>query len=537
MRAKSIKKNFIFNIISQILTLVLPFITMPYLSRVLGVEGVGQYSYANSIVSYFLLVAVLGTATYGQRAIGYAQQDKEERSRAFWETYILRLCTSSITLIAYAAFIFWGTEKSDFTIFLILTLNIINVIFDITWFFQGMEEFGKIVVTSIISRIAYIVLIFTCVKQSNDLWLYVLFSVGQLVVGNLVLWIFMPKYLCKVKGIRPFHDIKSVLQLFLPTIAIQIYVVLDKSMLGWFNSGYAENGYYEQAEKVSKMTLSLVTALGTVMIPRITRTYKEGDMEQVKAYLYKSYRFVWMMAIPVMFGLIAVSSVFVPIFFGDGYEKCIIIISILSILEIFIGMSNVTGMQYFVPTGKQNILTLTVVVGAVTNLILNLILIPFFASIGAAIATIVAEFCVTLAGFIYVRKKRLYAIKPIITCSWNYWIAGVVMFAAVFGLKYLLPIAVWSLIILIIVGVVVYALMILLLRDVMAMEFVLRFFNILKSKLCRKKVAENVSENDGVIDSSDSNALNEADAQNLKELTGGLSVTEQSGEEKRQDEI
>ena len=482
MAEKSIKKNFIFNLIYQLLVLIAPFVVTPYVSRVLGVEGVGEFSYANSIVAYFLLIAVLGTTTYGQRSIGYVQKDIESRSRTFWEIFLIRLITSFVTLGAYLLYVFFLAPQTSFIIYLILALNIFNVITDITWFMQGMEEFGKTATTSIIFRILSIVSIFLFVKVKSDLWKYVLLSVSFTVVGNMTLWLFLPKYLCKVDKIRPFREIKSVLQLFLPTIAVQIYTVVDKSMIGWFSDGYTENGYYEQADKIVKMVLMAVTALGTVMIPRISLKYKEGDIEQVRYYLQKSYRFVWMMATPIMLGLIVVANVFVPIFFGVGYEKCSILIQILSVLSVFIGLSNVTGMQYFVPTGKQNVLTMTVIVGAVVNVIFNLILIPFFASIGAAIASIVAEFCVTLAGFIYVKKTKQYPLKQVLTCSWKYLIAGIVMAGIVFLIKWFIPVAIWSLIVLIAVGAITYFLVLLILKDALLTEMLSKVFGLLHRK-------------------------------------------------------
>lgn len=485
MANKSLKKNFAFNLVYQILIVIAPLITTPYVSRVLGVDGVGEYSYANSIVSYFMLFAVLGTGIYGQRAIGYVQNNSEERSRAFWEVFIFRLITSVITLAAYAIFLFVFAHKGGFVIYAILALNIFNVIIDVSWFMQGMEEFGKTATLSILFRVFHIACIFLLVKQSTDLWKYVLISVGFSPLSSLCMWIFMPKYLCKVKGINPFRDIKGIILLFLPTIATQIYLVLDKSMIGWFSNGYTENGYYEQADKLVKITLAIVCALGIVMIPRIAKNYKEGNIEQIKYYLYKSYRYVWMMAIPIMFGLSVLSDMFVGYFFGAGYEKCAILIPILSCLTVFIGMGNVTAIQYFVPTEKQNAVTIMVIVGAIVNVILNLCLIPFFASFGAAIATIVAEFCVTLVGFIYIKKKKLFALHPILTCSWKYWIAGIVMGTSEYGIKLLLPETVWSLIVLVLIGVVIYFIALLILRDKMVLEFLSSGISALKYRLNR----------------------------------------------------
>ncbi len=477
--AKSIKKNFIYNLIYQVMMLVSPLVVTPYVSRVLGVDTVGLYSYADSMAAYFVLVAVLGTSTYGQRAIGYVQDDKEGRSRAFWDIFLLRLLTSSVTLGAYVGYAFLFARE-NLVITLIFSLNVINVMFDITWFMQGMEEFGKTALRSILFRFACIAAIFLFVKDAGDLPLYTVFMTASTVLGNLSLWLYLPKYLVRVKGVHPFHDFKSVIMLFIPTIATQIYTVLDKSMIGWFSDGYQENGYYEQAEKIVKIALTAVTALGIVMIPRISSTYKAGDMERVKYYLYNSYRYVWMMAIPIMFGFISIASVFTPIYYGPGYEKCATLLPIFSVLLIMIGLSNVNGMQYFVPIGKEKILTLTVTVGAVVNFALNLALIPFFASLGASIASVIAEFAVTLTGFIYIRKTKQFPLRPIFTCSWRYWIAGLAMGGTLFGLKYCMPIALWSLIVLIGAGIAIYFVLLLALRDPFLIDLIKKGVGLLR---------------------------------------------------------
>lgn len=491
MAKKSLKKNYIFNLTYQILLLLAPFITTPYLSRVLGVEGIGLYSYSNSIVTYFVLVATLGTTTFAQRKISYVSDNKEERSRAFWEMFIFRLVTSAVTLAVYLV-VFTVIFKENWVMYLILSLNILNLVFDVSWFLQGLEEFGKTTIISILFKILNVVLIFVFVKTADDLNLYILITVSLLILSNLTIWLFLPKYICKVKNLKPFKDTKGILQLFIPTVAIQIYTVLDKSMIGWFSEGNAENGYYEQSEKIVRMALTVVVSLGTVMIPRISRKYAEGDYEAINSYLYKSYRFVWMMGLPIMFGLIAVSSVFIPVFLGDGYENCILLLQIFSVLVVFIGISNVTGMQYFVPTGKQNLLTLTVVIGAVANLCLNLVLIPFFKALGACISSIIAEFLVALSGLIIVKKKKYFPLKPIFKPLWKYLVSGLVMFGVLLLIKYFLPLATWALIVLIASGVLVYFVMLLILRDSFLLDAIKKVLSVFKSifKKRHKKEAE-----------------------------------------------
>lgn len=492
--SKSIQKNFLYNLCYQLLLLIIPLVVTPYVTRVLGPDPVGLYSFANSIVSYFLLFAVLGTATYGQRAVSYAQDDPEKRSRAFFEVLLIRLLTSFLTLGIYLGYAFLFA-KEELTVYLILALNVVNVACDVSWFLQGMEEFGKTALSGILFRLASILLIFLFVKKPSDLPLYVLLMTLSVVLGHLAMWLALPKHLVRVKDIHPFRDFKTVLRLFLPTIAVQIYTVLDKSMIGWFSpqGEYLENGYYEEAEKIVKIALTAVTALGIVMIPKISHAHALGKQEEVKRYMYLSYRYVFLMAIPIMLGFMAISDLFSPVYFGEGYEKCAILIPIISAIVLLIGLSNVTGMQYLVPTGKENILTITVLIGAAVNFLCNLALIPFFHSIGAAVGTVVAEFCVTLAGFLYLKKKRAFPLRPAFFPSWRYPIAGLGMFGFLLIVKQFLPVAVWSLCLLIALGAVSYFVLLLVLRDGFLLEILRRGWTSLLApfrRLCKKSLPE-----------------------------------------------
>lgn len=483
-KPKSIRKNYIYNLIYQILLVVAPLIVTPYVSRVLQPEGVGIQSYASSIVSYFSLVAALGTVTFGQKTIGTLQEDAQGRSRKFWEIFLLRLIMTAVSAAFYLVYLF-VLVPDNMTVALIFGVQLLGTIVDVSWFFQGMEEFGKISFSSILFRLANIACTFLFVKTQDDLSLYVFFTVIFIVGANLSLWLYLPKYLVKVTGIRPFRNLNNILQLFIPTVAIQVYTVLDKSMIGWMTEGNAENGYYEQAEKVVKMALSVVSSLGTVVMPRIAQKFRQGDEASIQFYLYKLYRCILLAGIPMMFGLIVISDVFVPVFFGPGYEECIPLLCVFSLLTIFIGLNSITNAQYLVPTNRQNVFTVIVIIGAVVNCALNAVFIPLWQALGACIASVVGEFVVMLAGFIYVRKKRLYAIFPIFKTSVKYWISAAVMFAALFFLKKVLPASMWGVIGLVLIGIAIYFVVLLLLRDALFLELLQKFFG----KLFRRKAA------------------------------------------------
>lgn len=462
MANKSIKKNYIYNLTYQILLLLTPLITTPYLSRVLGADGIGTVSFAESVVSYFVLFATLGITTFGQREISYVQDDYQKRTAVFWETKILQSITSLTILAIYLAFALIQQNKM---LYMVFSFNIIAVLVDVVWLLQGMEEFGKIVGRNIFFKILSIVYIFVAVKTKSDILKYVFGLTFFLFLSNASLWVYVGKFVGKPdwKNCKPFRNIRVVLSLFIPTIAIQIYTVLDKTMIGVITHDAFENGYYEQSIKISRMVLTIVTALGTVMIPRIGYHFNRGETDIVNSFMYRGYRFVWFLGIPLCFGLIGIAPNMVPWFFGPGFDKVVILLSVLSFLILAIGINNVTGMQYLIPTKRQNLFTMTVLIGAGVNFILNLILIRCFQSVGAAIASVTAEAVIAAVQLWLVRKEL--SVKTVMVSSWHYIVSGGIMLAllAVTGKK-LTP-SIGHTVFMIMSGAIVYFLVLLALRD------------------------------------------------------------------------
>lgn len=265
---KSLSKNYLYNLSYQILTLVTPLITTPYISRVLGVDGIGEYSFSYSIVAYFVLLAQFGITNFAQREIAYHQDDRVAHSRIFFEVISFQLLTVLVSLICYYILgIAWQVSSQ---IYWVQAFNIVAVLFDVSWFFQGLEEFGKIVVRNFIVRLANIAFLFLFINSPDDLILYTFIMGGMNVISGILICLFLKDYVHRVSihEIHPLRNWKPILQLFLPQVAIQVYVVLDKTMLGSFSDSYTENGYYEQADKIIKLLLTIATSLGTVMLPR-----------------------------------------------------------------------------------------------------------------------------------------------------------------------------------------------------------------------------------------------------------------------------
>lgn len=452
-----------YNMFYQVLTIVLPLITTPYLSRVLGAEAIGIYGYTLSIATYFILFGTLGVAMYGQREIAYVQDQKKKRSIVFWEILILKFCTMAISItIFYFSFCIHNQYR---VYYCLLIIELVSQAIDISWFFQGLEEFKKTVIRNSIVKIVFCILIFVFIKSSDDLIKYVLIITLSNLLGNFSLWMYIPKYLEKVKlkEIKFLRHFKSVIALFIPQIAIQVYTILDKTMIGKIVVDKSEVGYYEQAQKIVKLLLTIVTSLGTVMVPRMATTFAKGDHEQIKRYMSNSFRFVFMLAFPIIFGIIIVANNFVPKFFGSGYDKVVPIMIIISPIILFIGASNVIGTQYLLPTKRQKEYTLSVVTGAIVNFCLNLLFIPRLLAFGAAITTVIAEFSVTAVQLFCIRKEM--SVLEVLKLSWKTLIASIVMFVCIYWINFVHLNGFIILAIQMLVGAIVYGIMLLILKE------------------------------------------------------------------------
>ncbi len=480
LQPQRVYKNYLLNVAYQVLAIILPLITTPYISRVLGAENIGVYSFTTSIATYFYLAALLGSNTYGQREIAYHRDDPYTRSRVFWEVVLLRLVTTIVVLFAY--FLLLGFIEENRTFLLIQALMIVSVVTDVSWFFSGLEIFSVLVFRNACIKLAGLAFIFLTVKGPDDLWLYIFGTLFINLLGYLSLWPYLSKYLCKVsfKDLRPFRHFTVTLRLFLPTVAIQVYTILDKTMIGLITDSAAQNGYYEQAEKIVKILLTLLTAMGAVMAPRISYLHANRDKESITVYLKKVYRFIFCLSVPMCFGLAVTAKQFVPWFFGEGYEAVIPLLPIFSLLIVAIGMSNVSGTQFLVPIGREKSFTFSVVCGAVVNFLLNLVLIAKLEALGAAIASVIAEIVVTVVQLRCIRDS--ISLKQLWNMARRYLFAGVIMLIICFVIQALLPPTFVSLLITAVTGAVVYVALLLLIKDTLLLSVVEKMTAVFKKK-------------------------------------------------------
>ena len=469
----SIKKNLIINTLYQILSVLTPFITAPYAARVLGADALGAYSFTNSFQIYFSLFAALGIASYGNREIARKRDDCVERSKTFWEIQIIKFCASLISLIGWGGFILLNTSYRN--IYIVLTMSIMATMFDITWFYTGLEQFKYTVIRNTIVRLLEVVLLFILVKTKDDLIIYIALMSSATLLGAISMWFSLPKFLVKV-SVKDFtykHHLKETVIYFIPTIATSLYTVLDKTLIGVITHNESQNGYYEEANKVLGIVKTLVyTSLNSVLGSRISYLFEEEKYEEIKQRIEISMHFIFFMGLGCCFGIIAVAKLFVPLFFGPGFEPVVFLLQLLSPVVLIIGISNCLGSQYYTPAGYRGRSSIYIIIGSIVNIILNIILIPKLESIGAAIGTIIAETIITI---LYIFNcNKYFTISQLIKCSWKKIIAAISMFCVINIISYIHINAFLLLIIEIIIGILVYCVMLLLLNDFFIKEIILK---------------------------------------------------------------
>ena len=454
-------KNYLYNAGYQILALIVPLITAPYISRVLHPAGVGYNAYTNSIIQYFVLAADLGIALYGQREIAYVRENREKMSQTFWEIQCLKIFT---TVCSYFLFVIFLNVYNHYTIFLwVQSLNVIAAAFDVSWLYMGLEDFKRTVIRNTFVRLLSLALIFTFIKKPSDVALYIFIVAISNVIGNLTLWPHLRKILVpvKFKSLHIWQHLRPTIALFIPTIATSVYLQLNKTMLGAM-MGTKYSGFYQNSDNLVKMVLSLATSLGTVMLPHMSAAFAKGDKKGMQKMLYKSFDMLSLLSIAMMFGVAAVSTNLAPFFYGKGFGPVGPAMMIESIVILLIAWSNTIGKQFLVPTDHVKEFTTSVVAGAVFNLFANFLFIHLWGLNGAMWATVASEAVVTGYQLWVVRKEVEF--PEMFRNFFKYMIAGLAMFIPVYLMNIKLHTSILTLGLEVIVGVAIFIIMIFVLR-------------------------------------------------------------------------
>lgn len=431
--ANSLKTNIILNYINTITGIIFPVITFPYASRILLPDGIGVVNFQMSIINYIVLFTSLGIPIYAVKEIAKYRDNIEVRNKATVEITLLSLL---LCLIGYIAVVFIGNfvpqVNTNLALFYILSLTILFTALGVNWFYQAIEDFKFITIRAVMIRTLAAVSLFLFVKDKSDLLIYGAITVGSTVGNNAINFIHLRKHISfrSLKGIKLDirRHLKPALHIFVLNLIISIYVQLNTIMLGFMDGDYAV-GIYTAGNKIPHILLSLVTSMGVVLLPRCSNLVASGQMDEFKSVCDKATRLVLMLALPFTTGLILLSEPVIEIFCGYAFIDAVPVIFWTAPVILFIGLTNVIGIQVLYPLGKENIVIYSTLGGAIVNLILNIILIPKFSAVGAGVSTFAAEFAVLIVQIIAGRKH--IPIRLLNKNNLKYMLATICMIAVV----------------------------------------------------------------------------------------------------------
>lgn len=400
-KQKSLKLNFIMNAILTMSAFVFPLITFPYVSRILLPAGTGKVSFAISVISYFALFAQLGIPTYGIRVCAQVRDDKEKLTRTVQEIFIINIVMTILAYIVFAIALFFVPRlQQDKALFIVVSSTIFLNTIGVEWLYKALEQYTYITVRSIIFKFIGLLAMFALVHKPSDYVVYGGISIFAASASNVLNFINIHKYV-DIKPIGSYNikrHLKPVIVFFAMACATTIYTQLDTVMLGFMTTD-TDVGYYNAAVKIKTILVSIVTSLGTVLLPRASYYVENGFKDEFLRITQKAIDFVMLLATPLLLYFIIFAKEGIIFLSGDAFAGAIIPMQIIMPTLLLIGLTNIMGMQMLVPLGKENVVLYSEIAGAVVNLIINTLLIPRMASSGAAIGTLAAEAAVWLVQY------------------------------------------------------------------------------------------------------------------------------------------
>lgn len=446
-------KNYIYNLLYQMLVLLVPIILSPYLARVLGADNLGIYSYVYSCVSLLSTIVMLGTYSYGSRQVAYLRDNSETTNVVFWNVFVIRLI---LGIIGFLIFLIIAITSDYFVYFILYSPWLIASIIDASWLFIGMEDMRPTALKNAFIKVISVALIFIFVKQYDDLWKYVFIMAGSTLLANSILLVQCKKYIIRCKlQLKDWSSIlKDSIMLFLPQVAVLLYLQVDKIMLKELTSSASQVAFYDQAEKIVTIPLTFITILSTVIMPKIANSYAKDNKNDITRVIMNVAQYSLFAAVPMMFGLMGIAKGLIPWYLGNEFfpvAGAVIILSPVVILNSLVGIS---GNQYFTATNQLKILLLSNIIASVINITLNAILIPDHQYAGAAVATVISSTVSVIVQYSILCKQ--INIRPIVSYFFKYLLLSLPMFIIVVILGMNKPVSPMTTFIQIIAGCSIY---------------------------------------------------------------------------------
>lgn len=463
-----IAQNYFYNVCYQLLVLIAPIITAPYLARVLGAGNLGIYSYVNSSGNIITTVTLLGIYAYGNRQTAYVRENKCTLTSTFWEIEAVRLILGTIGTLVYIGYSV--CNKTYNVYFLIYYPYILAQFIDCSWLYVGLEDMKPAVIKNAVTKLINIAGIFIFVKKKDDIWIYIAMLAATTLFANISIYTQLPKYIGKLKINRKRipHHIKGSLNLFLPQVASLFYLQVDKVMLTWLTGRTEQVSFYDQAEKIVTIPLSVITVISTVMMPRIANEYKKNHKQTIENLLLMAGKFALCLAMPMMLGIFCIAGKFIPWYLGTEFQPTSTAIMVLSPIIVLNSLSGISGNQFFTATDQTTVLMKAYVSAAGMNVVANAVLIPHFGYVGAAAATVMSSLCSVIIQYHYMFKQL--KVQRLILYAGKYFTGAVIMSGVIFLIGYVMKATAVTTVIQILIGGGIYFVFLLIVKDEMLKE-------------------------------------------------------------------
>jgi len=394
------------NLIKVASGILFPLITFPYTSRVLGPIGVGKLNFATSFVSNFILLASIGIPLYGIREVAKVRHNTEALIKLTRELIILHGIATLFTYLSFLSVLEIVSKlNAETALFLIVSFSIPLSVLTLDWLFQGLERYTFITIRSILFSILSIASLFIFVKNEQDYYIAALIMIiTSLGSSTINMWCSRSIVFSRTAGSLDLkRHIKPLTMVFGFSFITNIYINLDTVVLGLLSS-IQSVGYYSTAMKLTKTMLALVVSFGGVLLPRLTWYIANDDRKEFDRLLKYSMAVVLLLCIPITTAIMFLSKEIVFVFAGSQYIHSVNCLVITSPIILFIGLTNIFGIQILYPLQREKKVLLSVGLGAIVSLSLNIILIPYFAQEGAAWSTLIAEISVLIIQIIFVKS-------------------------------------------------------------------------------------------------------------------------------------
>lgn len=400
----SLKSNIIYNGLGTLTGILFPIVTFPYAARVVLPDGIGAVNFLGSIINYIVLLTSLGIPIYAVKEIARYRDDPRACARVAVEIMILSaiMCTLGYVAVWLLSVLVDQIHRQA-SLFYVMSLSILFTAMGVEWFYRGIEDFRFITIRGIIVKTACATCLFIFVKSPEDIIAYGAITVGATVGNGLLNFIHLRKYfspdILKGASLKIRRHLRPVLHVFSLSLITSLYLYLNMVILG-FIAGEKAVGFYTAGTRFSFVGLTLISSIGTAVLPRCSYLSESGQKAEFANVILKSLDLTIAVSLPLVAAFMLLASPLTALFCGPGYEESVGVVRITAPIVLLVSLTQVIGIQALYVLGKVNTVIISVAAGALVSIVSLIALVPSMGSHGAAIATLLAESAVLLVQLI-----------------------------------------------------------------------------------------------------------------------------------------